>query len=184
MTIHREGQAFELLETWWSIGEEGWYKQSDDIDAMLKERYSGLLEDARSGKLDAWKDAPHTALALILCLDQLPRNIYRGTPEAFSSDADALWVADYARARGFDKAYTGMPRNFFYMPYMHSEELSRQDECCDIFRELGNQHVYYFALIHMDAIRRFGRFPHRNAILGRETTEEEQRYMSTGGFSA
>lgn len=181
-------QALELLETWWAIGEQGWYAQSDETDAMLKERFGALVQDARAGKLDAWKQAPHTALALMLLLDQLPRNIFRGTAEAFASDHQAVELANHARANRFDMAYHGAARGFFYMPYMHCEEIEAQDMCCDIFRVMakqsGNTEMYYYALMHMDAIRRFGRFPHRNAMLGRTTTQEEQAYMDSGGFSA
>lgn len=176
--------ALDLLETWWAIGEAGWYNQSDETDAMLKNRFESLVQEARAGKLDDWKNAPHTALALMLLLDQLPRNIYRGTPEAFSSDGQAMKLADHARAKRFDLAYHGVARNFFYMPYMHCEDIEAQNTCCDIFRAVGNQDGYYYALVHMDAIRRFGRFPHRNTILGRTTTPQEQAYMDSGGFSA
>lgn len=176
--------ALDLLETWWAIGEAGWYSQSDETDAMLKNRFESLVQEARADKLDDWKNAPHTALALMLLLDQLPRNIYRGTPEAFSSDGQAMKLADHARAKRFDLAYHGVARNFFYMPYMHCEDIEAQNTCCDIFRAMGNQDGYYYALVHMDAIRRFGRFPHRNTILGRTTTPQEQAYMDSGGFSA
>ncbi|MBV6657257.1 MAG: DUF924 domain-containing protein [Devosiaceae bacterium] len=182
--IAREAEAFDLLEAWWGLGEQGWFVQSDDTDAMLKAKFSALVADARAGALDAWKAAPHTSLALILCLDQLPRNLFRGTPEAFASDAAAVALADEARAKRFDKAYHGMVRGFFYLPYMHAEDLELQDLCCDLYRQSGNQNAYYYALVHMDAIRRFGRFPHRNAMLGRETTAAEQAYMDSGGFAA
>lgn len=179
-----DARALDLLEVWWSIGEEGWYSQSDETDTMLTERFSSLVTEARSGALDGWKDAPHSALALMLLLDQLPRNIFRGKPEAFASDADAVTLANHTRANRFDMAYHGMARGFFYMPYMHAEDIKLQDMCCDIFRAIGDQNTYYYALAHMDAIRRFGRFPHRNGILGRVSTPEEEAYMKTGGFSA
>ncbi|MFK7791276.1 MAG: DUF924 family protein [Devosiaceae bacterium] len=177
-------RALDLLEVWWAIGEEGWYSQSDETDAMLTERFGDLVKEARAGALGSWKDTPHTALALLLLLDQLPRNIYRGTPEAFASDTDAMQLADYARANRFDMAYNGVARGFFYMPYMHCEDIDAQNICCDIFRQIGNQNGYYYALVHMDAIRRFGRFPHRNKILGRISTPQEDAYMASGGFSA
>ncbi len=177
-------RVLDLLEVWWSIGEEGWYSQSDETDAMLTERFSGLIPQAHSGALDGWKDAPHSALALMLVLDQLPRNIFRGAPEAFASDNEAVALADHARANRFDMAYHGVARGFFYMPYMHAEDLELQSLCCDLFRAMGQKEGYYYALVHMDAIRRFGRFPHRNKILGRVSTPEEEAYMKTGGFSA
>lgn len=179
-----DDRALDLLAAWWDIGEDGWFAQSDETDAMLKTRFADLVAEARAGALDTWQDAPHTTLALILLLDQLPRNIFRGTPEAFASDARAMEVADHARARRFDLAYHGVVRSFFYMPYMHAEDMAAQTLCCDLFRSMGNQNSYYYALIHMDAIRRFGRFPHRNGIFGRTTTPEEEAYMASGGFSA
>lgn len=179
-----DARALDLLETWWSLGEESWFSQSDETDAMLRERFGSLVEDARAGAIGDWKDAPHTALALMLLLDQLPRNLFRGTPEAFSSDANAVNLAHHVRAQGFDKAYRGMDRGFFYLPYMHAEDMELQSLCCDLYRGMGNQNAYYYALLHMDAIRRFGRFPHRNAMLGRISTPQEEAYMATGGFAA
>ncbi len=184
MQADQEPRALELLDTWWTIGEEGWFKQSDETDAMLKERFGTLVDAARAGALESWKNAPHTALALTLLLDQLPRNLFRGTPQAFASDADAVRLADDVRAQGFDKAYRGMERSFFYLPYMHAEDMDLQSLACDLYRAMGNQNAYYYALLHMDAIRRFGRFPHRNAILGRASTPEEEAYMASGGFAA
>jgi uncharacterized protein (DUF924 family) len=111
-----DDRALELLDAWWEIGEEGWYSQSDETDAMLKDRFGDMVEAARAGKLDHWQDAPHTTLALLLLLDQLPRNIFRGTPEAFSSDAQAMKVADAARAKGSTKPITALPAAFSTCP--------------------------------------------------------------------
>lgn len=177
-------RAFDLLEAWWSLGEAGWFSQSDEADTMLADKFADLVAMARAGDLDDWKNAPHTALALMLCLDQLPRNLYRGTADAFASDGEALKLAEHVRANRFDCAYHGMVRGFFYLPYMHAEDMAAQDLSCDIYRGIGNQNAYYYALVHMDAIRRFGRFPHRNAILGRVSTPEEEAYMASGGFAA
>jgi uncharacterized protein (DUF924 family) len=177
-------RALEVLDSWWTIGEEGWFKQSEETDAMLKERFCYLVSEARTGALTSWEKAPHTALALILLLDQFPRNLFRGTAQAFASDADAVALADKVRAQGFDKAYRGMERSFFYLPYMHAEDMDLQSLACDLYRSMGNQNAYYYALLHMDAIRRFGRFPHRNAMLGRTTTPQEEAYMASGGFAA
>ena len=179
-----DDRALDVLDAWWSIGEDGWFRQSDDVDAMLKARFTGLVEEARNGALDAWQEAPHGALALMLLLDQMPRNLYRGTPNAFASDAQAVALADAVRERRFECAYHGMARGFFYLPYMHAEDMALQSLSCDLYRAMNNQNAYYYALLHMDAIRRFGRFPHRNAILGRTSTPDEEAYMASGGFSA
>lgn len=176
--------ALDLLDVWWSLGEKGWFSQSDETDAMLTQHFSSLVADARAGGLDHWKETPHTALALTLLLDQLPRNMFRGKAKAFSSDAQAVKLADEVRAKGFDKAYHGIARSFFYMPYMHAEDIAAQSTCCDIFRQMEGETMYRYALMHMDAIRRFGRFPHRNGVLGRVSTPEEKQYMATGGFAA
>ncbi len=177
-------RALDVLETWWGLGESKWYNQSDKTDDMLRKRFSALVEDARSGKLDHWEQTPHETLALLILLDQLPRNIFRGTPDAFASDEKAVRVADSAREKRFDKAFYGVARAFFYMPYMHSEDLQTQMTGCTLFRQTGHKEGYHYALMHMDAIQRFGRFPHRNKILGRASTPEENDYMQTGGFSA
>ena len=184
MTDASEARALDLLDAWWGIGEEGWFSRSDATDAMLAERFGPLVADARAGTLGAWKEAPHTALALMLCLDQLPRNIFRGSAEAFASDTDAVALADHVRARRYDRAYHGMARSFFYLPYMHAEDMDLQGLSCDLYRQLGNQNAYHYALVHMDAIRRFGRFPHRNAVLGRTSTPQEEAYLASGGFAA
>jgi uncharacterized protein (DUF924 family) len=177
-------RALDLLEAWWNLGEAGWFTRSDETDAMLKERFEPLMLEARAGRLEHWQDQPHTSLALMLCLDQLPRNLFRGSALAFASDAQAVALADQSRAQRFDVAYHGAVRSFFYLPYMHAEDMERQSLCCDLYRGMGNQNGYFFALLHMDAIRRFGRFPHRNAALGRTSTPAEEAYMASGGFSA
>ena len=137
-----------------------------------------------AGRLDHWADTADGALALLILLDQMTRNIYRGTPEAFSADAKAVSIAEAALERGFDRAFPKDVRVFFYLPFEHSEDMSHQERCVDLCRRLGNTDFYHYALIHMDVIRRFGRFPHRNKILKRASTPEEIAYLDDGGFSA
>jgi uncharacterized protein (DUF924 family) len=177
-------QPIDVLDFWWTAGIDKWYGGGETFDDTCRERFQNLLEIAASGELEDWEETPHGSLALLIVLDQFSRNIFRGTARAFAQDAQALAVAERAVAAGFDRCFPAPARNFFYMPFTHAENLDAQERCCDHFRTSGDQDGYYYALLHMDAIRRFGRFPHRNGVLGRETTAEEQRYLDTGGFSA
>lgn len=174
----------DVLDFWWLAGPDKWYAGGADFDAACRERFGELLEHAAAGGLEDWEQTPYGALALLIVLDQLSRNIFRGSARAFAQDARALGVSERAIAAGYDKAYPVPARNFFYMPFMHAEDLDMQARCCDFFRTHTTQESYFFALVHMDAIRRFGRFPHRNEVLGRESTPEEQEYLESGGFSA
>jgi len=174
----------DVLEFWWKAGYEKWYGGGEAFDTECRDRFLPLLEAAAGGGLQDWEATPHGSLALIIVLDQLSRNIFRGSVRAFEQDARALDVAERAIANRFDLAFPVPARNFFHMPFMHSEELAHQERCCDYFRSCGDKDGYFYALIHMDAIRRFGRFPHRNALFGRDTTAEEQAYLDSGGFAA
>lgn len=174
----------DVLDFWWNAGAARWYAGGEEFDEACRAAFLPLLEHAASGGLADWEGAPHGTLALIIVLDQFSRNVLRGSARAFAQDARALAVAERAIAAGYDRAWPAPARNFFYMPFMHAEDIAMQERCCDLFRMLGDQNAYHYALVHMDAIRRFGRFPHRNAVLGRETTEDERRYLESGGFSA
>lgn len=175
---------FEVLAFWWDAGPAKWYGGGKEFDALCEARMGAILEEATAGGLSAWEETPHGALALLIVLDQLSRNIHRGSPKAFAQDERARQVAERAITAGFDTAYPAPARNFFYMPFMHAEDLAMQERCCDYFRTSGDRDGYFYALVHLDAIRRFGRFPHRNKVLERATTPEEQSYLDTGGFSA
>ena len=130
-----------------------------------------------------WEATPEGALALIIVLDQFPRNMFRNDPRAFATDPQALAVAERAIAAGFDRKVDRALQSFFYMPLMHSEELADQQKCVDLFRGFGNDNNLKFAQIHEDIIRRFGRFPHRNSVLGRISTAEEENFLKDGGFA-
>jgi uncharacterized protein (DUF924 family) len=175
--------ALEVLEFWWQAGPEKWFAGGEAFDDACR-RFHHFIEAAAEGRLDAWAETPHAALALVIVTDQFPRNIFRGTERAFATDAKALSVATAAVERGFDRAFPVMARKFFYLPFMHVEDLTTQERGLDLYRALGDQDGYYYMLIHFDVIRRFGRFPHRNGILGRQTTPEEAAYLASGGFSA
>lgn len=176
-------EALELLDFWWTAGPAAWFDGGAEFDAAC-EPFRDLHDRAARGDLDDWQTTPVTTLALLLLLDQLPRNLHRGSARAFATDTKALAIAERALSRGFDKAYPMPARNFFYLPFMHSEDLAMQERSLDLYRAAGVQDTYFYALVHFDAVRRFGRFPHRNDVLGRETTEVEKAYLASGGFSA
>lgn len=180
----------EILEFWFADGpsaqREAWFKRSDAFDAACTERFAATLEAARAGALDHWAATPEGALALVIVLDQLSRNIHRGTPLAFAADPAARRVAAAAIARGFNAALTPVQRIFLYLPFEHSEDSADQDTAVRLFGSLrgsfeGGDKTFDYALRHQDVIRRFGRFPHRNAILGRPSTPEEAAYLAEPG---
>ena len=175
--------SLDVLEFWWTAGPAKWFSGGSDFDREIADRFAGLWRDAASGACDPWAETADGALALVLVLDQFSRNLHRGSAEAFSQDGKALAIAQTALGSGFDRAYPFPARSFFYIPFMHSEDMSDQERCVDLFRRAGQRDQYVFALEHMDIVRRFSRFPHRNAVLGRETTPEEAAFLKDGGFS-
>ncbi len=174
--------AFDVLEFWWRAGPARWFAAESAFDHACRD-FAAAVDDAAAGRLDGWAESPHGALALVLLTDQFPRNVFRGTTRAFATDGKALAVAERAIGRGFDRAFPIDGRRFFYLPFMHSEDLAVQERGLDLYRALGSEEGYFYALVHYDAIRRFGRFPHRNALLGRDTTPAEAAYLASGGFS-
>ncbi len=158
---------------------EIWWQSTAELDAEIASRFSSLVDSAIAGVLDSWRMSPDGALALVLLCDQFPRNIHRRTARAFSGDAKARQTARYALARGYPAAYPLDMRLFFYMPFQHSEDLGEQDFCCTLFAALGNADSDKYAIEHRDIIARFGRFPHRNEVLGRPSTAEELDYLKT-----
>jgi uncharacterized protein (DUF924 family) len=171
----------DILAFWRAAGRERWYEKNEAFDAEVRRRYLGLWREAANGELSSWEASDDGALALTIVLDQFPRNMFRGTAEAFSSDAMALAVAERAIARGVDARIDPSLLEFLYVPFMHSERLADQLRCVDLFRDSPENLDY--AKEHADIIRRFGRFPHRNRLLGRATTPEEQAFLDAGGFS-
>ncbi len=171
-----------IVDFWRDLGSERWFARDDELDATIAQRFGDVYERAAAGELDGWADEPNGALALVLILDQFPRNMFRGTPRAFETDAKALQLAKAALARG-DHYHVGEDVNqFFALPLMHSENLEDQEACVRWMGEIGEENVPY-AEEHRDIVARFGRFPHRNTILGRATTSEEQAFLESGGFS-
>ena len=172
----------DVLDFWQSIGREGWFKRDASVDETIRTRFGALHDEASAHQLDHWIDAPDQALALIIVLDQFSRNMFREDPRAFAQDDHACQMAATALDAGHDKAVSPELRAFFYMPFMHAEDIAAQTRCVDLCRADGDDEGYHYALVHMDPIRRFGRFPHRSAILDRVSTPEEDAYLRTGGF--
>src|SRR5262245_19304707 len=164
-----------------------WFVKNDAFDREIRERFSPYYEEAAAGKLACLKESPAGCLALILLLDQFPRNMFRGTPRAFATDPLALETARHALARGFDRELLPVEKLFVYLPFEHSEALADQEQSCELTKALDAypepNDVYRYALLHRDIIRRFGRFPHRNAILGRASTPEELEFLKGPGSS-
>lgn len=174
--------AADVLSFWYSDGAKSkWFKPDAAFDAELRQRFEPALGKAMRGELAGWTDNADDALALIILLDQVPRNIYRGTPAAFGSDKQALDLANDAIARGLDERLTPERRWFLYLPFMHSENLADQERGIELFAALGLDEPLHFMRRHHEVIARFGRFPHRNAILGRPSTEEELEFLKQPG---
>lgn len=173
----------DIVGWWLALGAERWFVKDTGIDEAIRGRFGGAYEAAAAGRLDGWEESPEGALALVLLLDQFPRNMFRGDPRAFATDALARVVAGRAVARKFDAVYDNPVRRFFYLPWMHSEELEDQELCVTLCRAAGDAEGLHHAEVHADIIRRFGRFPHRNVILGRDTTAAERAFLQAGGFA-
>jgi uncharacterized protein (DUF924 family) len=171
-----------VLTFWKEAGPSRWFRKDAAFDSEFRGRFMAAHEAATRGELDDWARDASGALALLLLLDQFPRNCFRGDARAFASDAKARGIARAALQAGFDTQVTPELRNFFYLPFMHSEELADQDLAVDLTRKLGDEPLRY-AIMHRDIIEKFGRFPHRNAVLGRKTTPDEQRFLDDGGFA-
>jgi uncharacterized protein (DUF924 family) len=175
--------AAEVLAFWRAAGPKKWFAKDDSFDTDIRRRFLATYEDAADGRLADWEAAAESALALTIVLDQFPRNMFRNSARAFAADATARAVADRAIARGFDKSVPMAERTFFYLPFEHSEDLADQERCVALFRATGDADLLRWAELHADIIRRFGRFPHRNAVLSRTTTPEEQAYLDNDGFA-
>jgi uncharacterized protein (DUF924 family) len=162
-----------------------WFRKDRAFDESIRSRFGATLEAAAAGRLEGWEDTPYAALALAIVLDQFPRNLFRDDPRAFESDARALAVARRAIARGFDRVLRPIERTFLYLPFEHSEELAAQRRALALFSRLRDfpdcASSIDYARRHYEIILRFGRFPHRNAALGRASTEEEQRFLTQPG---
>jgi len=173
----------DVLAFWRAAGPAKWFQKDAAFDAEIAARYRASCEAAAAGRLAHWETTPEGALALVILLDQFPRNIFRGSARAFAADPLARAVADRAIARGFDQRVAQAQRLFFYLPFEHSEQLADQERAVALVRALGDADLLKWAELHADIIRRFGRFPHRNAALGRTTSRVEQAFLDGGGFT-
>jgi len=185
----------EILNFWFGQPDEAnygkqrsfWFTKTAEFDREVQTRFLTDYEQAVAGQLDYWKESPRSCLALILLLDQFPRNMFRGTTKAFATDPQALSVAQYAVGNGFDKDLLPVQRWFIYLPFEHSENLAHQEQCVELFASLSNDpdsaSAIDYAIRHKSVIERFGRFPHRNQILGRASTPEEIEFLKQPGSS-
>ena len=171
----------DIIAFWSEAGPDLWFTKDDGFDRRFGELFQQAHDMAVRGELDDWRHTPGGSLALILLLDQFPRNVFRGTPRMYASDATALKVAAAAIEAGRDRHFDADLRLFFYLPFAHSEALDHQERSVALCGELGGESLAH-AEGHRDIIKRFGRFPHRNSILGRQTSEDEQRFLDDGGF--
>lgn len=175
-------------DTRYDVRRKLWFRKDPEVDRQIRSRFLPAYDAAVEGQLDEWQKSREGALALILVYDQFPRNMFRDDPQAFATDAKARVVAQRAIAQGFDQELPAVQRIFVYLPLEHSEELRDQNQSVELFRQLAESHpelsdTYDYALRHQEVIERFGRFPHRNDILGRETTPEEAEFLKQPGSS-
>ena len=182
-----EPLAQEITEFWIGVGPEAWYRRDDDFDAEIRARFGAAWQRAAAGAMDHWINAAPTALALMILLDQFPRNMFRADPRAFATDAKVLGLAKDALEMGHDLRIPEPERQFFYLPFMHSEDLADQTRAIELIEtrmpQTGQGNVTH-ARAHAEIIRRFGRFPYRNADLGRDMTAEEQAFLDAGGYGS
>lgn len=183
------GDPAEVLGFWFGVtpgaARPEWFRKDAPFDAAIRERFGAVHEAAARRELDAWRAAPESMLALVVVLDQFSRNLHRGDARAFSQDAYALACANEALARGDDKVLLPVQRQFLYLPLEHSEDLADQERCIGLMRALEEfeqtRGLTEWAVKHRDIVARFGRFPHRNAALGRASTPEEIEFLKQPG---
>ena len=174
--------AADCVAFWVDAGWEKWFTKNQDFDEEFRRRFLDLHFEAARREHDSWIETPEGALALMILLDQLPRNAFRGTAHMFATDPLARMYAHEAIGRGHDKTVDGMLPAFFYLPFEHSEDIEDQKLSVKLFNTLGGDWTKY-SDEHYEIIARFGRFPHRNPQLGRASTEEELKFLADGGFA-
>ncbi|WP_210484874.1 DUF924 family protein [Microvirga antarctica] len=172
----------DILAFWREAGPSRWFSKDDAFDQLCRDRFLATYEAAARGDLNEWELSPSGALAVILLLDQFPRNMFRGSRAVYKTDPVALLTADRAIERGFDKSFDDQFRAFFYLPFMHSEDVRDQERSVTLNETLDNPDSVKFAHHHHDIVARFGRFPHRNALLGRDSTPEEIVFLAETDF--
>ena len=189
MPIPAPAPPAEVLDFWFGpLDARGkprpeWFRKDAGFDAEIRRRFGPTLAAAAAHELDAWRASAESMLALVVVLDQFSRNIHRGTPLAFAADRKALALARSAVARGDHLAMPATLARWIIMPFEHAEDLDAQMRCVALFSVRDPEDMTHWARLHLDIIARFGRFPHRNAILGRKSTPEELAFLAAGGFS-
>ena len=174
----------EIIDFWFSKRvKPKWFTKSAKFDREIKQRFLTTYSLAKNGTLDAWRDNPQDTLALIILLDQFPRNMFRNTPQAFATDEKAVELTKYAVSQNYQQKLSNEQQVFLYMPLMHSENQTDQAKCVELFDELEKGENLKFALKHQEVVERFGRFPHRNQILGRQSTTAEREFLTQPGSS-
>jgi uncharacterized protein (DUF924 family) len=187
-------KADEVLDFWFGRdGEPGyggfreeWFRKDPEFDREVRDRFEELQERAAAGDLDGWRQDARGCLALVILLDQFPRNMFRGDPRSYATDRKAQETAEYAVDHALDRELPEFQRAFLYMPFMHSEDLGHQRRAVELFgtlQEWGGSDPTHYAVLHMEIVERFGRFPHRNEVLGRATTPEEAEFLQQPGSS-
>jgi uncharacterized protein (DUF924 family) len=172
----------DIVSFWQNAGPKRWFGKDPAFDQEIRDRFLDMHEAAAAGKLAGWEANAQGALALLILLDQFPRNMFRGQARAFATDPLARSIAAGALVRGFDAQAPAGMRGFFYLPFEHSEDLADQARAVAFYKTMGDADGLKWAELHAGIIRRFGRFPHRNSLLGRATTAEEQAFLDAGGF--
>ncbi|MDB5558734.1 MAG: hypothetical protein JWQ36_1668 [Enterovirga sp.] len=172
----------DVLEFWREAGPGAWFTKNPAFDELCRSRFLHAYQQAAAGALPDWERSADGALALVILLDQMPRNMFRGDPRTWATDPDALAVATRALDAGYDQQVAPDLRPFFYLPFMHAEDLDAQERSVALYTALGDPENLTFAHHHHGIIARFGRFPHRNAVLGRETTPEEAAFLEEDPF--
>ncbi|HEY9844961.1 MAG TPA: DUF924 family protein [Candidatus Caenarcaniphilales bacterium] len=189
--------ATEILDFWFGTSQAAatpsqvrkvWFAKDPEFDQLIQNRFQATYEQAAAGQLNHWQALPEGCVALILLLDQFPRHMFRGKPRAFSTDHLALSIAQQAINHGFDQQLPALQCWFLYIPFMHSEQLEQQRQSVELFRQLKDAEpktasAFCYAVKHLEVVEQFGRFPHRNSILGRVSTPEEVAFLKQRGSS-
>lgn len=178
-----DDRAAAVVTFWRQAGPAKWFHKDAGFDDEIRARFLALHEAAARGELASWEGEAESMLALLILLDQFPRNMFRASAHAFATDMMALNIARRALEHGFDGACGEEMRQFFYLPFMHSENIADQELCLALCRLHKMADNIKFAEEHRDIIARFSRFPHRNAVMGRKTSAEEQAFLDAGGFA-
>lgn len=173
----------QVVKYWREAGPTRWFTKSEAFDAELRTHFEAAHQTAACGGFTDWEETPDGALALLVLLDQIPRNLYRGSAHAFATDAPAREVAARVIARGLDQGVEPALRCFVYLPFEHAENSGDQARSVALFETLGDADYLQYAILHRDIIARFGRFPHRNAVMGRVSTPDELAFLDGGGFA-